>query len=122
MLLSGGGEFVGSNYSNFGVIGETFVDFPVIGGDYETSIGFLYVASGIPVNITELFNDKTIKTGLFVKSLEISDAIGKSVYKSFLDNSNNLIRISLLDFKPSFHFIKLHTSKGVITKKIIIQR
>jgi hypothetical protein len=65
---------------------------------------------------------KTTVTGLFVKNLEILDLIGKSVYKSVLNNSNDLIRISLIDFQPGFYFIKLHTNKGVVLNKFIINR
>jgi hypothetical protein len=138
VLSSGGGESVGSNYSNFGVVGETFVSYSVTGGNYNTSFGFLY-ASSIIIGIDEMiFNNqfirifpnpsndiiyiKTTETGLFVKNLEISDVIGKSVYKSVLNNSNDLIRISVTDFQPGIYFIKLHTNKGVITNKFIINR
>ena len=54
VLSSGGGQSDGGNYSNFGVLGETFVGFPVTGENYITSIGFLFYASGIPLWIDEL--------------------------------------------------------------------
>ena len=41
VISTGGCESVGGNYSNFGIIGETFVDFSVSGDNYNTSIGFL---------------------------------------------------------------------------------
>ena len=65
---------------------------------------------------------KTTETGLFIKNLEIVDVIGKSVYQSVLNNSNDLIRISVTDFQPGFYFIKLHTNKGVVLNKFIINR
>jgi len=53
VISSGGGESTGGNYTNFGVIGETFVDYPVTGGNYKTSIGFLYTSESIPNNVNE---------------------------------------------------------------------
>ncbi len=138
VLSSGGGESVGSNYSNFGVIGETFVSYSVTGGNYNTSFGFLY-ASAIIIGINEMiFNNqfirifpnpsndivyiKTTETGLFIKNIEILNVIGKSVYQRVLDNANDLIKISVTDFQPGFYFIKLHTNKGVVLNKFIINR
>ena len=83
---------------------------------------FINNLSIYPNPTSDIIYIKTTETGLFIRSLEILDVIGKSVYQGVLDNSNYLIRISVTDFQPGFYFIKLHTRKGVITKKIIIQR
>ena len=42
-VISSGGEIAsGNNYSNLGIIGETFVNNSVSGGNYMTTIGFIY--------------------------------------------------------------------------------
>jgi len=44
VVSNGGGKTLGGNYSNFGVIGEVFVKNSVSGGNYTTSMGFLYAS------------------------------------------------------------------------------
>ncbi|NQU34230.1 MAG: T9SS type A sorting domain-containing protein [Bacteroidetes bacterium] len=133
VISSGGGESTGANYSNFGVIGETFVDFPVIGGDYETSIGFLYVASGIPVNISELINDNPIKIfpnptskELFIEmqsrkdvNIIVFNSFGQSVYTTRVQSDNETIDISRL--RTGIYFVEIKDLKGnvLLSEKII---
>lgn len=133
VFSAGGGESTGSNYSNFGVVGETFVDYPVVGGDYETSIGFLYVASGIPVNISKLFNDNTIKIfpnptskELFIKmqnredvNIFVFNTFGQSVFTSRVQSENGSIDISRL--RSGIYFVEIKDLKGnvLLSEKII---
>ncbi|MBC8182440.1 T9SS type A sorting domain-containing protein [candidate division KSB1 bacterium] len=133
VVSSGGGESSGSSYSNFGVIGETFVDFPVVGGDYETSIGFLYVASGIPVNISELSNNNPIKIfpnptskELFIEmqnrkdvNISIFNSFGQSVFTSRVQSENGPIDISRL--RSGIYFVEIKDLKGnaLLSEKII---
>jgi hypothetical protein len=133
VISSGGGESTSWNYSNFGVIGETFVDFPVLGGDYETSIGFLYVASGIPVNISELFNDNSIKIfpnptskELFIEmqnredvNISVFNIFGQSVFTSRVQSENGSIDISGL--RTGIYFVEIKDLKGnvLLSEKII---
>jgi len=102
--------------------------------DYSDEEFTIYDPSGIydnylskvikiyPNPANDIIYIKTIETGLFVENLEILDVIGKSVYQSVLNNSNDLIRISLTNFQPGFYFIKLNTNKGVVLNKFIINR
>ena len=90
-----------------------------------------------PTNISDVILNKIIKiypnpakdilyiettgSGLFIKNIEIFSGIGKSVYRSDFDNTNNLIKIPLTNFHPGIYFIKTQTNNGIITRKIIIQ-
>jgi len=55
VISSGGGESASGMYSNFGVVGETFVDYCLTGGNYKTCLGFIYASSDfICVSVTEV--------------------------------------------------------------------
>jgi hypothetical protein len=89
VISAGGGESIGNNYSNFGVIGEVLVDRSVAGGSYNMSIGFLY-ASDRPPGVIEISSDTEIilfpnpatdylniqVKGLSVSRLEMYDLLG----------------------------------------------
>ncbi len=104
VVSSGGGESTGSNYTNFGVVGETFVDYPIVGGGYETSIGFLYIAESIPVNTPEIYSDITLrvfpnpskeiinieKSNSSISKIEIYNIFGTKVYESEICQSVNI--------------------------------
>ncbi|MCK4662264.1 MAG: T9SS type A sorting domain-containing protein [Bacteroidales bacterium] len=136
VLSSGGGETTGGIYSNFGVMGEAFVDFPVTGGNYITSIGFLFYASGIPILIDELnFNNQSISIfpnptneiiNIEIKSqkiklfnAEIYNIQGKLIFmKQYKSNS---INIDISDLSKGIYLLKLKDENGSIikTKKIV---
>ena len=93
VISSSGGESAEGNYSNFGVTGETFVDYSVTGGNYNTSIGFLFtsdIGTGIlEVNsnnqIISIFPNSTTKE-LFIKMLDRKDiniSIFNLLYRCF---------------------------------------
>ena len=64
---------------------------------------------------------KITNSELFVEKLELLNMIGKAVYQSEKNKMENLIEIPVVNFNPGVYFVKLHTSEGIITKKIIIQ-
>lgn len=131
VISSGGGESTGGNYSNFGVIGETFVDYSVIGGNYNTSIGFLY-ASYIPTRIDKLnYNNQSISIfpnpttsfisidGENIEIIEITNIEGQIIYQ--IEVYNDKISIDLSSQSKGVYFVKVITNKGIAIKKIVVE-
>jgi hypothetical protein len=54
VLSSGGGFGAGDNYSNFAVLGETFVASPVAAATTSTSIGFIYRTADVQATLLNL--------------------------------------------------------------------
>ena len=136
VISSGGSESTGSNYTNFGVIGETFVDYSVIGGNYNTSIGFLY-ASVIITGIDEMnfnnwiniypnptkdklnieFTDNANK----IKKLSLFNILGEIVCaKEGKELNVKIIEIDLSEYKTGIYYLDLKTVEGTFRKKISI--
>ena len=131
VLLSGGGQSDGGNYSNFGVIGETFVNPSVTGGNYITSIGFLY-ASDFSTGIDEVnLNNQSIwifpnpTTGFISidgKNIEIIETInieGQIIQQIEVDNDKAYIDLS--SQSKGIYFVKVITKEGIATKKIVVE-
>lgn len=130
VLSSGGSESTGSNYTIFGVLGETFVDYPVVGGNYETSIGFLYHAEGIPVNTPGISSDNTIrvfpnptteilnieKYNSSIWKIEIYNILGNKVFECEYKNKINVSKLT-----NGLYFLRLIDDNGSIVhlEKII---
>ena len=136
VLSSGGGESTGGNYSNFGVIGETFVDYSVTGGNYSTSIGFIYMDTlDFPDNVIEIFNNKIISIfpnpsdgiinienkNLKADKIEIFNILGKKVFESrdvetFHETSLRLCIIDISELSNGLYFLKVLDKDGEILK------
>ena len=135
VFSSGGGESSGGIYSNFGVMGETYVNSSATGGNYNTSIGFLY-ASDTETGIDDLnFNNEDISIfpnpankiiniefkSQQIKSYdaEIYNIQGKLIFmKQYKSNS---INIDISDLSKGIYLLKLKDKTGSIiqTKKIV---
>ncbi len=138
VISSGGGESTGGNYSNFGVIGETFVDYSVTGGNYNTSIGFLN-ASDIIVEIDEENFNEQIKIypnpakdkltlewtdNIKIKKITLSNILGQVVYtiKGKNINIRNFV-IDLSNYKSGVYYLNIQTKEdGTMKNKISIVR
>ena len=107
VLSSGGGKSTGGNYSNFGVLGETFVEHNVTGGNYNTSIGFLYpeypftyikdISDNHRIEIYPNPANETIyikNTNSEAAKIEICDILGKKVYESKFQPQLNISKLS----------------------------
>ena len=133
VISSGGGETTGGNYSNFAVLGETFVDFSISGGNYNTTIGFLY-ASDISTGIDEtILNNEDIRifpnpttNKLIIEmqnrtdvNISIFNAIGQNVYESNVETNNKTIDVTGL--QTGIYFVKIKDLKGniLLSEKII---
>ena len=133
VISSGGGETTGGNYSNFAVLGETFVDFSVSGGDYSTTIGFLY-ASDINTGIDEIIlNNEDINifpnptsNELFIEmqnrkdvNISIFNSIGQIVYKSKVETNRETINVTGL--QTGIYFVEIKDLDGniLLSEKII---
>jgi len=135
VLSSGGGQSFAGTYTNFGVIGETFVDNYVTGGNYNTSIGFIY-ASDMPIGINEV-NSNTQIINIFpnpankiinveikpqkIKSFvaEIYNVQGKLVFRE--QYTSNFVNIVISDLSKGIYLLKLNDENGNImkTKKMV---
>jgi len=60
-----------------------------------------------------------ISTSELIKSIKVTNIIGKEIYSSNNFNDNS---IDLINFKNGVYFINLSTEKGTITKKIILTK
>ena len=129
VISSGGNTSTGGNYSNFGVIGETFVANSVTGGNYNTSIGFLY-SSDIHVGFTEIGATKYCSifpnptSGKINIDNNTSTPIKTEIYNSFGEivmsrSFETSINISMLS--NGLYFMKLVDKNGMIihSEKII---
>lgn len=139
VLSAGGGESSGGNYSNFGVIGETFTDYSVTGGNYNTSIGFLYASDILPTGIDEEnFNTQIIRifpnpnTGEFIIEMEITNpqdleikllnVIGQVIYEEKLSKFSGVYQKTIDVGKQAagIYNLQILTENGTINKKLII--
>ena len=139
VLSSGGGASSGSSYNNFGVIGETFVDFSVTGGNYITNIGFLYASdtnsNGIDEKNIYLYINiyPNPNSGEFVIEMEISQSedlklklfnlIGQVIYEETLNKFSGVYkkRINLSTKAKGVYTLKLISAQDIISKKIVIE-
>lgn len=133
VISSGGGESIGGNYSHFGVLGETFVDYSVRGGDYNTSIGFINsFQEGPYTSLTKIVNSKIIiypnpvKDYLAVKwdgigfnSVEIFiyDFLGEIVKQRKI--LPDFVELNLSDLEPGMYFVKISFEDKLIIEKLI---
>ena len=128
VISSGGGQSYAGNFSNFGVIGETFIDNNVIGGNYNTSIGFLY-ASKFPIGINDLISNTKIlyifpnptndfvkisHNGIYISKVKLFNILGRKVLES---EENDCIDISM--FPSGLYFIKFYNNNVISTAKVI---
>ncbi|MBI4931023.1 MAG: T9SS type A sorting domain-containing protein [Bacteroidetes bacterium] len=138
VISSGGGESTGGNYSNFGVIGETFVDYSVIGGNYNTSIGFLYASDAVTGIDEENFNNQIIRIfpnptpGKFTLSMELTksddfeikllNVIGQVIYEENLGRVFGKYQktIELNGYAKGVYTLELITKEGILNNKLII--
>ena len=130
VLSAGGGESTGGNYSNFGVMGETFVNSSATGGNYNSSVGFLY-ASGIATGIGEINRNNQIISifpnpaneiiNIEIKSqkiksfnAEIYNIQGKLIF--LIQYKSIAINIDISDFTNGLYMINLKDDNGNIIK------
>ena len=130
VVSSGGGESTGSNYSNFGVVGETFVNHCVTGEDYLTCIGFIYASSGLCVGIINVDNNQYIKIypnpanvilnieskGIESLVVEIFNINGKKVKSNEVKNS-----LLISDLPNGVYIVRIKGKNGKLlkTEKIV---
>ncbi|MBW8049849.1 MAG: T9SS type A sorting domain-containing protein [Cytophagales bacterium] len=130
VISAGGGESSGGIYSNFGVIGETFVESSVSGGNYNTSIGFLYASDIPPTGIDEeYFNNPIIRIfpnpsdeivhienkNTEADKIEIHNILGEKVYESKYKSMLNISELS-----KGIYFLEILDKDGVILKNVKI--
>lgn len=139
VISSGGGNSSAGGYTNFDAIGETLVNSDVSGGNYRTSIGFLYasdIINGIEnirfYNSIKIFpnpiNDIAViqlKTPDAIKDLKIKvhNSLGQIIYSEHLDIPSGHFKktISLGKNDPGVYFIYLKTNEGVLNRKVILK-
>ncbi|MBC8486931.1 MAG: T9SS type A sorting domain-containing protein [Bacteroidetes bacterium] len=133
VISVGGGESSESSYSNFGVIGETFVNRCVSGGDYDGYIGFFGGACDSTTNIRENINNQIISiypnpttNKLFIEMqnrqdviISIFNSLGQIVYTAKIETDNKTINISGL--QKGLYFVEIKDLKGniMLSEKII---
>lgn len=133
VISSGGGETIGGSYSNFTVLGETFVNHPVSGDNYLTSIGFIFAGAAMPSSISGYFFNNSIHVFpnpvskiLFIEmqsaisaNISIVNILGVCVYFANIQNKNITIDVSSL--QPSVYFLRLYDPEGriLLTKQLI---
>ena len=130
VVSAGGGESTGSSYSNFGVLGETFVNHCVTGEDYLTCIGFIYASSGLCVGIINVDNNQQIKIfpnpanlmlnieseGIENLAVEIFNMNGKKVKSNDVKNS-----LLISDLPDGVYIVRIKGKNGKLlkTEKIV---
>ena len=147
VISAGGGESSGGNYSNFGVLGETFVDYSVLGGNYNTSIGFLYASdtSGVvgidenqlnSQNIKIFPNPNSGKFNIEMKTTEPQDielklfnSAGQQIYREYFGTVSPTLSgqagtfqktIDISNFANGIYTVQLITEKGTVNKQITV--
>ncbi|MCK4678000.1 MAG: T9SS type A sorting domain-containing protein [Bacteroidales bacterium] len=130
VVSAGGGASTGSNYSNFGVVGETFVNHCAAGEDYLTCIGFIYASSGLCVGIINVDNNQYIKIfpnpanvilnieseGIESLVVEIFNINGKKVKSNEVKNS-----LLISDLPNGVYIVRIKGKNGKLlkTEKIV---
>ena len=135
VISSGGGESTGGNYSNFVVIGETFVANSVTGGIYSSTIGFINSITNTeetPTNSVDILNNPTVKfypnptkgiliieTGIEIEHIEIYDLLGSLLYETKFKPEINISNLN-----EGIYLLKLYSEEGDVlkTEKIIVNK
>ena len=115
------------------------MDYPVTGGNYNTSIGFLYRAEGVPINIEEYAGNHIItlfpnpNSGQFVIEMELAkplelelellNVIGQAVYKESLGKVSGVYQkqLDLKALAKGIYTLQLISEEGTVTRKIILE-
>ena len=128
VISSGGGESIGGNYSNFGVLGETFVDYSVAGGNYNTSIGFMNSLQEGPTSLTKIINSKIIIYPNPVSNkliIDIDEEIEKVILydcfgkELFIDKFVFEIDVSM--YPSGIYFLEVQIKGNLFRSKIVIE-
>jgi hypothetical protein len=137
VISSGGGKTDGGSYSNFGVIGESFVNEFMTGGIYNgSSAGFVF-STDITVGLKETTKSIDViiypvpsKDKLFIETksknisidrLELVDNIGNRLYQKDYPLFTNVIEIEVSSYSPGMYFLRFYIDDMVLTRKVIIQ-
>ena len=131
IISNGGGNATGGNYSNFSVLGETFVNQSVTGGNYNTFIGFLNLSS-VSTGLSENFYNSNINIfpnptrntinidvsnySSAIKKIEFYSVLGKKILECQFQNN-----INISDFPDGIYLLKIIDNYGkvVLSEKII---
>ena len=126
VISSAGGHSNSSNYLNFCVLCETFVNGNVQGGIFNSSIGFLYAIDGIPVSIIQnevpIFNiniyPNPTKDYINIET-KINDIYYIAIFnclgiKVIEDITNN--QIDLSEFANGIYLVCVKNKNGVLLK------
>ncbi len=105
VVSSGGIESSGGNYSNFGVLGETFTGFSVSGGNYSSSMGFISTGICFAVSIRSHPKNQTVCEGADVNFSVTATGTGLTYQwqkngENIIDSTNstlNFVSVSLND-------------------------
>ncbi|MBE0650037.1 MAG: T9SS type A sorting domain-containing protein [Bacteroidales bacterium] len=139
VISAGGGESSGGNYSNFDVIGGTFVNQSVTGGNYSTSIGFLFSSltltgiNEIPSNIVSLKVFPNPTRNKINVTMDITKA--KTLTIELLNIAGGVLwqetakyrpgqftkTIDLSPYSKGIHILLLTADDGTITRKIVLE-
>ena len=136
VISSGGGESSGSNYSNFGVMGEAFVNCTEA-GDFINYIGFLQTdktTTGIYdigfLNNLNIYSNPN--AGNFVLEMNITrytdlniklfNIIGQIVYEEKISTYSGIYHkeIILSETRPGIYYLVIQSKEGLIGKDISV--
>jgi hypothetical protein len=89
-------------------------------------VGYPVAVPGLDPAVVELFPNParqifTVKSTLSINDIEMVNYLGKSVYARRCDLSK-LERIKTGEMAAGVYFVKINTSKGIIVKKLVIQK
>jgi len=143
-VSAGGGNSASQNYTNFGVTGESFVNYKVSSGNLRIDFGYIYMTKFIlppnpDVGIDEVSSIKEFNiypnptsnkvyfrlktTSLNQVTLEIQTVIGQTIRKEQWNNLNGQVEktISLANQASGVYFLQLSTPEGQIRKRIVLE-
>ena len=133
VISSGGIEPSNENYSNFGVLGETFVNNSVSNDYYETSMGFLnsFMIKTFAYEIKQEFSFKifpnpthqhiNIEFSIVPQkyNLELYNNMGQRILQ--YERNNKCEQINLKGFTSGIYYLKIFNREFLKTEKIIVK-
>jgi len=128
IISSGSEESIGNNYSNFGIIGETFIGSSFVGkykiitgfvGSFqENSTTFIHEINNFEINIYPIpARDKLIiNTDEKIDKIILYDCFGKVLFEN-----KQTSEIDVSKFSSGIYFLEIEIEKKKFRKKVLIE-